>query len=70
MNHTFNILVVGMGGHALSWKAYINAHPGWKLVGVVDTDTENLQPSGGSGGSIQPGNIGEYSCPGGTVRLR
>lgn len=38
-----NIIIVGAGGHAQSWKAYINAHEGWKLVGIVDTDTEKLQ---------------------------
>jgi predicted dehydrogenase len=43
MEEPLHIIIVGMGGHALSWKAYINAHPGWKLVGVVDTDSEKLE---------------------------
>nr|MDO8110915.1 Gfo/Idh/MocA family oxidoreductase [Candidatus Sigynarchaeota archaeon] len=38
-----NILIVGAGGHAQSWNAYIKLHPGWKLVGIVDTDTEKLE---------------------------
>ncbi|HMF32781.1 MAG TPA: Gfo/Idh/MocA family oxidoreductase [Candidatus Lokiarchaeia archaeon] len=40
-----NIIIVGIGGHAGSWKKYIEINENWKLVGVVDTDTEKLQHS-------------------------
>jgi predicted dehydrogenase len=38
-----NILICGAGGHARSWKAYIDLHENWKLVGIVDTDSWKLE---------------------------
>jgi predicted dehydrogenase len=38
-----NIIIVGAGGHARNWKAYIDLHPDWKLVGIVDTDAMKLE---------------------------
>ncbi len=38
-----NIIIVGAGGHAQSWKANINALPEWKLVGIVDNDHFKLE---------------------------
>ncbi len=37
-----NLLIVGAGGHAYSWKLNIETHPGWRLMGIVDTDMEKL----------------------------
>ena len=37
-----NIVIVGCGGHARSWLSYIKINPHWKLVGIIDTDTEKL----------------------------
>jgi predicted dehydrogenase len=38
-----NIIIVGAGGHARVWKQNIDAYPGAKLVGIVDTDTMKLE---------------------------
>lgn len=43
MVNLINIVIVGCGGHANSWKAHILKHPGYKLIGIVDTDTEKLE---------------------------
>ncbi|NMC04076.1 MAG: Gfo/Idh/MocA family oxidoreductase [Candidatus Lokiarchaeota archaeon] len=43
MAEPLRVIIVGAGGHAMSWKAHVDAHPGWKLVGIVDTDTEKLE---------------------------
>ena len=38
------VIIVGFGGHARgSWLKSIKMHPDYKLVGIVDTDTELLQ---------------------------
>ena len=37
-----NLLLVGAGGHAFSWKQNVDRHPDWKIVAIVDTDTEKL----------------------------
>ncbi len=37
-------IIVGLGGHARgSWALSIKKHPDWKIIGVVDTDTELLE---------------------------
>ncbi len=38
-----NIIIVGAGGHATTWKANINALPECKLVGIVDNDHFKLE---------------------------
>ncbi|MHA1680422.1 MAG: Gfo/Idh/MocA family protein [Promethearchaeota archaeon] len=35
-------VIVGMGGHANSWRNCIKRHPDFELTGIVDTDTELL----------------------------
>ncbi|MHA1679665.1 MAG: Gfo/Idh/MocA family protein [Promethearchaeota archaeon] len=41
-----NLIVVGAGGHAQSWKQNVNRHPDWDVVAIVDTDTEKLDHVG------------------------
>lgn len=38
-----NLIIVGMGGHARSWQAYLKRNSNWKIIGVVDTDLLKLQ---------------------------
>ncbi|MHA1717694.1 MAG: Gfo/Idh/MocA family protein [Promethearchaeota archaeon] len=35
-------VIIGMGGHATSWRRQVNEHPAFELTGIVDTDTELL----------------------------
>ncbi|MBD3353308.1 MAG: hypothetical protein GF364_17640 [Candidatus Lokiarchaeota archaeon] len=37
-----NLIIVGAGGHAQSWRKNIERHENWDIVGIVDTDTEKL----------------------------
>ncbi|HME52209.1 MAG TPA: Gfo/Idh/MocA family oxidoreductase [Candidatus Lokiarchaeia archaeon] len=44
---TYKVLVVGSGGHATNhWRSQLNIHEAFKVVGVVDTDTELLSKVG------------------------
>ncbi|MFX0100481.1 MAG: Gfo/Idh/MocA family protein [Candidatus Hodarchaeota archaeon] len=39
----YKAVIVGMGGHAMSWKRNIDKHDEIELVACVDTDTEKLE---------------------------
>ncbi len=39
---TYKAVIVGMGGHAMSWKQNIDKHEEIELVACVDNDTEKL----------------------------
>jgi predicted dehydrogenase len=41
-----NIVIIGMGGHAGSWRRSIEQHPGFKLTAIVDIDTELMEHMG------------------------
>jgi predicted dehydrogenase len=36
-------IIVGIGGHAHSWRKVLELHPDWELAAIVDTDTEKLE---------------------------
>jgi len=39
---TKKAIIIGLGGQGRGWARSIEKHPGWELIGVVDTDTEML----------------------------
>jgi predicted dehydrogenase len=38
-----NIIIIGAGGHARSWKTSIEHHKKWRLIGIVDTDPLKIE---------------------------